>query len=662
MRVTPLLVLANVTLGPLGACRSREPLTPDPIVCTVDDRRPHCQPSGGPVSAAGLVVTPDNVLKEVDVFAPVSHEICYRARVVYLDGVVADVSAVSAWTLDRLGAAYFRPDSTCLLTSNPLRAGGLITIYAQFGKAKAAARLILRLRGVHETNGVGVGLLGGPVSTEAAPTIVYPLAGAMFPRNLPRPTIQFVSTASATVFAAHFTSPTLDYTITFRPTRCDGARCEWEVPSDDWHLVATTDSGVEAKLVLSAASGDPGAPVASAAGFPLSFSPDDLAGALYYFSTSLPGVMRAIVGKGDPPPIPRPFVAPGPSPAGRPCAGCHAITQDGSRIALRFGHEDPALGIVNTSAPETRTLEPGVIKTTFQTFNSDGTRLLTSLDGALTIRDGVTGAEISKVAPEEIGPTGRQRAAMPAWSNDGKRIAFVRLLAESATLAETATRNRPAVGGDWLLADAGEIATLSWDGTSANNSKVLVGVAPERREFHFYPSFSPDDGWLVFNTASKPGFSPIAQDPGAGFSYGVPAGLLVTAGQRDARLRLVRSTGGTPIELTRATVSVGSTASWPRFTPFLQRGSRLSFIVFSSKMDYGFHVTGGARAQLWLATIDIGRIGETNDDPSYAPIWLPFQEETASNHLGAWTTKVPCTVECSPGDHCVAGTCLPGGG
>jgi hypothetical protein len=49
------------------------------------------------------------------------------------------------------------------------------------------------------------------------------------------------------------------------------------------------------------------------------------------------------------------------------------------------------------------------------------------------------------------------------------------------------------------------------------------------------------------------------------------------------------------------------------------------------------------KSQLWFAAIDLRRL--TEGDPSWAPIWLPFQSVDQSNHLPYWTEVVPEIVQ-----------------
>ncbi len=127
------------------------------------------------------------------------------------------------------------------------------------------------------------------------------------------------------------------------------------------------------------------------------------------------------------------------------------------------------------------------------------------------------------------------------------------------------------------------------------------------------------------------------------------------------RLRLIAASGG-PIYAPRAaSQKENTTTSWPKFSPFTQLGGQLLFIGFSSKADYGFLLRNSvaANSQLWLAAIDLRKLA--TGDPSWAPIWLPFQEVTQSNHLPYWTEAIQCLgpADCGQDGVCKDGKCQP---
>jgi hypothetical protein len=246
--------------------------------------------------------------------------------------------------------------------------------------------------------------------------------------------------------------------------------------------------------------------------------------------------------------------------------------------------------------------------------------------GALTLRDGRTGALIATVDPAAI-PAGKV-AYFPEWSPDGGSIAV--------TLGKAALVE---IAGGFNLTEA-DVAVLPVAGDKIGPARLIV---THDQDIDYYPSFSPDGKWIVFSSAAATTKMTAAQ----------------TYNNAAARLRLVAATGGKIYELGRATQGAGNTASWPKFTPFSQLDGQLLFVTFSSKIDYGSLVRGQTTPQLWLAAIDLRRLPE--GDPSWAPVWLPFQEPNQNNHLPFWTEALGCAQDsdCGEGATCKNAGCVP---
>ena len=130
------------------------------------------------------------------------------------------------------------------------------------------------------------------------------------------------------------------------------------------------------------------------------------------------------------------------------------------------------------------------------------------------------------------------------------------------------------------------------------------------------------------------------------------------------RLRLVNRDTKVVYELTNATSKAGHTSTWPKFAPATQPGG-LMFLTFNSKLDYGFFLpnNAGGAPQLWMTTIDVRKLQTSADDPSSAPVWLPFQDVIERNYLGLWTERVVCRVDagksigCADHEICNQGAC-----
>jgi hypothetical protein len=232
-------------------------------------------------------------------------------------------------------------------------------------------------------------------------------------------------------------------------------------------------------------------------------------------------------------------------------------------------------------------------------------------------------------------------------------------------------------------------------------ANALGAVAPllmaKPDENFFYPSFSPNGEFIVFNAVSMAG-------PNDDAFY-----------NRRARVVLLRNPPGpnpTPIELPAANLGDSLTNSWPKWSPFVQdyQGKKLLWITFSSNRDYGLHLknagfdncypalspaydqpqpltraggsnTNCSQPQIWMAAIiiegQVASAGETlrsagldrwllpagsddlsqpqdwpiprsprlpaagsRTDRSFPAFWLPFQDVNAHNHTAQWVEKV----------------------
>src|SRR5580658_1946773 len=129
----------------------------------------------------------------------------------------------------------------------------------------------------------------------------------------------------------------------------------------------------------------------------------------------------------------------------------------------------------------------------------------------MSLRDGTTGALISTVSSSLLGVGGAATlVSMPEWSPDGLSIVFVRVPPGEGKMGY---QYGELAAGDWILTDSGDIATIPYNDGNFGPSVTLVAHTPGT-EYHFYPSFSPDSQWVVFNSATMPCYSPTADENG----------------------------------------------------------------------------------------------------------------------------------------------------
>jgi hypothetical protein len=471
----------------------------------------------------------------------------------------------------------------------------------------------------------------GPETMTGKPIIAYPLDQSTHPANIGDITLQFRrADATQTVFRIDVRGTT---TFTFyvpcqTPQGGLPEECLYHPHEGDWRDITYQLHGTEADIVVMA---EVGTSVAASAPVHVRFTSVDVAGGLYYWSTALRGTYRLLFGAKRALPFIRPATA-GVNPFA--CAGCHAVSRKGNVIAFTEGDVASGyLAVADTADPTQQTVRPAQTgaahDSAMMAVSPDGTRVLTSFNSSLVLRDAANGQVIGSVDPSFLGT---ERAGyFPEFSPNGQEIVL--------TLSNQADV-------EWSVR-SGQIAILPYNGGQFGPARVIV---PGGTDFHFYPTFSPDGKWIAFASA------PVSATT-TGYSYN----------QSQARLRLVSRDGGQVYELARATQGTGHTSTWPKFAPFIQDDGQTLFITYNSKIDYGFLLKNGTlpaaqtHPQLWFSAIDLRKL---SSDPSYAPIWLPFQEITQNNHLGYWTEIITCARSTGAGcdtneQSCVNGSCVP---
>jgi hypothetical protein len=490
------------------------------------------------------------------------------------------------------------------------------------------------------------GLFGGRATASPGLALVYPLADSMQPGNLPDITFHWRrASAAQTVFRMHLagSSASYDFFVPCGPVpKGLPDECIYAMPDGNWLQIGDENAGQKVVVMLSATDAAGGA-VGTSLPTSIEFSPDRVAGGLYYWSTGIKGTYRLVFGqkKADP------FIVPRSAANPMECSGCHTLSRDGKKIgytqtnATDLVPGEGYLTIADSADPSKQFIRPSTPPhhdSETLALNVDGTRVVASYNqggmaaqnAVLELRDTATGAVLGKADYESLGAAGGPY--FPEFSPAASEVA-VTLSQNQDGPYEWAVRTG-AIGVVPVLADG--------------FGKAEIIVAADE-DFNFYPSFSPDGQWIVFVSAPV---DPTGMDTRAK-SYD----------QMNSRLRLVRRSGGTVYELGHATQGKGKTSTWPKFAPFIQSGGKVMFIAYSSKIDYGLMLKNGAlgdsaRPQLWMSGIDIARLD--SGDPSLAPVWLPFQQIDQNNHLPYWATQISCVPGgCGTGLVCnlVSGAC-----
>src|SRR6185436_11088976 len=103
---------------------------PTDTICESGDMRDACKnTTDNPV--VKIIVTPDNVLKEVDLDKQETYNVCYRARAQFKNGNASDITNAALWTLDRPEMGSF--NGPCVDTATMLKSGGIVKVQAHLG-------------------------------------------------------------------------------------------------------------------------------------------------------------------------------------------------------------------------------------------------------------------------------------------------------------------------------------------------------------------------------------------------------------------------------------------------------------------------------------------------------------------------------------------------
>jgi hypothetical protein len=536
-----------------------------------------------------------------------------------------DITERASWSLSDPSVGVIAKGK--LQVSPTLDHGGSVRVYANYQGQTGIATLNLRLVAPEvidpsapaDAKDWFSGGDGGP-----APVLQYPFDNTMMAPNVLQVQVQWQAGSGHTVHRVTVSGPTYERSFYLGSSVCPGGRCSFTVDDRIWSTLSHSSLGQVVTMTVSGVA-TRGGQVGTSESATITFSPEDTRGGLYYFSPTIRGIKRVPLGASKP----VDFITNGDETG---CAGCHAVSRDGKQVAIEYGSGQTNTGstVVDGAMPSKRNFPLNRnIAWNFAWFNPAGDKLITNWSGTLKVRDPKTGNVLETVNPGFIGGNGN--GAMPEWSPDGKWIAFVRELGSSPY--------------DFELQDSGDIVVMPYNGGAFGPAVTVVAAKPGTN-FHFWPSWSPDSNWLVFNT----------MDCGSGCQ------------QYDAsptRLRLVRAIDNTgqviinspPIDLLKGTHLPHNSNNWPKFAPFLQMG-RFVFVVYSA--NYGWGWNNGSNPQLFMFGLDLDK-AKAGMDPSYQPVWLPFQDRTTGNHSAIWTTDVACNIDkdCPSEFMCVMNACVP---
>lgn len=558
-----------------------------------------CGPSGGGGGGDGgaggdggpqftLEIEPAGAVLVVKNGAPVSQPFTATARLP--DGSSADVTASTTWHVadTTLGAMT----GATLVAPGPR--GGATMVHASYQGATAAVPVTIKVSNVTvvpPAPGNAADLFAAASEDPGrAPTIVYPSDQTMVPPNLGEFDTHFADGAGNDLFEVSLTSPFVDVRM-----YVTAAGSGWVVfPPDAWRIAGETERGRGLKVtVRGLATGSPGL-AGSSPPLAVRVAKDDVEGGIYYWAASASGIYRHDFGK---PGVPaEPYYTPAQS--GGRCVACHALSRDGTRMAVTFDGGNGGATVLDVASRAPLFNPDGsVLRSNFTVFDPSGTRMLTTFQGTITLRDPATAGVITTV------PAGAY-ATHPDWSPRGDLICWIAVASPSA---------------DWYFG-GGRLMIQPYDAAS-DTFGAPVELVPQGPQNIFYPTFSPDGEWILYNQSSED-----AYDDATAEIWAVPVD-----GSRP------------PLKVSAANVGPGLTNSWARWAPFPQQtGGEMNepfyWFTVSSKRAFGVRLGQGV-PQIWMAPFFPMRAA-AGQDPSLPAFRLPFQDLHTSNHIAQWTETV----------------------
>jgi hypothetical protein len=542
----------------------------------------------------------------------------YFAQYAGSDGTSVDVTSTATWTIDDATMGSFAGSKLTVTKA------GKTTIRASAKGLTASTSLTVSPPVVIVTPGAPADSstkFGGPVDATRKPSFVYPSNDTLVPPNMNVLEFHFLPGSGNTLFELAFLGPAVDVKVYLK---CDvvGSGCAYSPDATVWKYLSDGARGKgPVTYTLRGSDGTVGGKVGVSGSQTISFGQENIVGGLYYWNAGAGATMRyefGVTGKTA-------EVYMNAAKAGAAtCVGCHVLSRDGTRISLGLDIPAPSPYKVFDVASKTLIYAQGTAfggGSNFFSFSPDSSQIMTSNGISIVLRKASDGTAITDPLVA--------KGAMPDWSPDGVKMVF----ANPATTP-------PCIGfcGATGVDSASIDLLASTAGTWGKTAKTIVPFAGQN---NFYPAFSPDNGWVIFN-----------RSPSNANSFDA----------KDAQVWVVAADGGTPIKLT--TASTGGD-SWPKWVPEVQayKGGSLMWLTFSSRRAYGLRMAAGTQAQLWMVAFDPAK-AKAGVDPTGPAFWLPFQDLGSGNHIAQWVTKVarqPCTgpTSCESGETCVSGTCKP---
>ena len=547
-----------------------------------------------PWELTAISVTPANA--ELTVDNGIAAELDYTATGTFGDGHTEDLTDDVEFGISVAKLGTF--DDATLTTSTVY--GGIATVTAEAYGVTGETGVTIDIHTVHVDDSApenAADLFEGEDDPAKAPTVLYPPDGVLIPPNLADVDFMWDAGTGNDLWRIRFSGEYLEMEVYLADTSYIPEDLQWEqlIPGNGGNdAVQVTVSGTSTADPSTMGTSDAAA---------YSVAEEPVEGGIYYWAASSTvdgdyGIFRYDFGEtGQLAEEAYTTV----QTEGR-CVACHALSHDGTKMALNYDGGNGQADIIDVASQTTIVPLENYYWANFHTYSADDAYVLSVYTGVFTLRDGATGEVVETLPLTNV--------TYPDWSLDGSQLAFARV-----------TRD---FFGDWTFY-GGQIEIMSYDGPGLwGVPEVLVPAAPDVN--YYYPAISPDHDWVVFNKSSE-----LGGYEGAGDSYS----------DDDAHLWVVSADGGDGIALDAVNLEGNLRTSWAKWCPhvFVYQDEPLMWLTVSSMRAYGSKLVDGQLPQIWMAAFSPAR-AENGEDPTWPAFYLPFQDITTNNHIAQWTEIV----------------------
>ncbi len=454
------------------------------------------------------------------------------------------------------------------------------------------------------------------------PCLVEPEVGALYPQNWLRPRFHWIAPGGENLFEVrvHADNQQNDLVVYTTSTIWTMPKALWDglrMHSADVPMTIRVRGGVfDGKSLTAVALGSTG---------PIGIAPVEAPGSVVYWTTKPNPLLKGFsIGDETVGDVLTPSQVYERGKNGVACIGCHASTPDGKyagAVVLQSnpnnnsiagveqgntGNPPPFLAAGGKAAIDSMQGVPAYSKAHWG--SGDYMELLLSGKNLAWVQLDAAQAGQGNAWDVLARSGDGNAAAMPTWSHDGNTIVYV--------------STKGSVPDGRVAAGPMDLFSVPYNNRAGGAAKPVAG-ASDPDAIEYYPAFSPDDAWLVFNKVA--GASSSAYNNAAAEVYLVPS-----AGGTATRLA-----ANDPPACT-GKKSPGVTNSWAKWAPSVGKtkdGRSFYWIVFSSTRDEN------GNPQLYVSPVVVDGKGKVT---TYPALYLWNQPADENNHTPAWDVfKIP---------------------